>query len=78
MVEADLELHRATDEDYLLARAKKNVDAFYDRWKAQPPDDMISNAAIARVLWLIAETETDAGRAFWRQADSFGKTSSSR
>ena len=30
---------------------------------------MISNAAIARELWLMAETETDAGRAFWRDSD---------
>ena len=73
MVEADLELYRTTGEDYLLKRAQKNADAFYDRWKAQPPDDMISNAAIARVLWLMAETETDAGRAFWQQADRAGK-----
>jgi hypothetical protein len=69
MVEADLELYRATKEDYLLARARKNVDAYYERWKAKPPEDMISNAAIARVLWLMAETETDAGRAFWHRAD---------
>ncbi len=47
MVEADLELYRTTKEEYLLNRAKKNVDAFYERWKARPPDDMISNAAIA-------------------------------
>jgi hypothetical protein len=72
MVEADLELYRTTGDDYLLQRAKKNADAFYDRWKTQPPDDMISNAAIARVLWLIAETETDAGRAFWRRSDKVG------
>jgi hypothetical protein len=73
MVEADLELYRTTGEDYLLKRAQKNADAFYDRWKAQPPDDMISNAAIARVLWLMAETETAGGRAFWQQADRAGK-----
>ena len=69
MVEADLELYRATKDGHLLDRAKKNVDAYYERWKADPPPDMISNAAIARVLWLMAETETDAGRAFWRRAD---------
>jgi rhamnogalacturonyl hydrolase YesR len=57
MVEADLELYRATKEDYLLKRARKNVDAFYDRWKAKAPDDLISNAAIARVLWLLAEAD---------------------
>ena len=73
MVEADLELYRTTQEEYLLQRAKKNTDVFYERWKAKPPDDMISNAAIARVLWLMAETETDAGRAFWRGADKVGK-----
>jgi hypothetical protein len=73
MVEADLELYRTTKEEYLLKRAKKNVDAFYESWKAKPPDDMISNAAIARVLWLVAETETDAGRAFWQAADIVGK-----
>jgi rhamnogalacturonyl hydrolase YesR len=73
MVEADLELYRTTKEDYLLKRAKKNVDAYYENWKAKPPDDMISNAAIARVLWLMAETETDAGRAFWQGADKAGK-----
>ena len=73
MVEADLELYRTTKEEYLLKRAKKNVDAFYENWKAKPPDDMISNAAIARVQWLMAETETDAGRAFWQSADNVAK-----
>jgi mannose/cellobiose epimerase-like protein (N-acyl-D-glucosamine 2-epimerase family) len=73
MVEADLELYRETKEEYLLKRAKKNVDAFYEIWKTKPPDDMISNAAIARVLWLMAETETNAGRAFWQAADKVGR-----
>jgi DUF1680 family protein len=73
MIEADLELYRTTKEEYLLKRAKKNVDAYYENWKAKPPDDMISNAAIARVLWLMAETETDAGRAFWQRADQVAK-----
>ena len=73
MVEADLELYRTTKEEYLLKRAKRNVDAFYESWKAKPPDDMISNAAIARLLWLMAETETDAGRAFWQNADKMKK-----
>ena len=73
MVEADLELYRTTKEEYLLQRAKKNVDAFYQSWQTKPPDDMISNAAIARVLWLMAESETDAGRAFWQAMDRPGK-----
>lgn len=66
MIEADLDLYRATKEDYLMARAKKNVDALYEKWKSHPPDDMMSNACTARVLWLMSETETDAGRAFWQ------------
>jgi hypothetical protein len=72
MVEANLELYRTNNEEYLLKRAKKNVDAFYENWKTKPPDDMISNAAIARVLWLLAETETDAERKFWQDADKVG------
>lgn len=73
MIEADLELYRATGEDYLLDRARKNVQALYDRWKANPPEDMISNAAIARVLWLLAESETDAGRAFWKDVEKVNR-----
>lgn len=73
MVEADLELYRTTKEDYLLARAKKNVDALYDRWKANPPDDMMSNACLARILWLMSEAETEAGQAFWTKADQARK-----
>jgi rhamnogalacturonyl hydrolase YesR len=73
MVEADLELYRTTKNEHLLKRAKTNVDAFYKNWKAKPPADMISNAAIARVLWLMAETETEAGRAFWQRADQVRK-----
>lgn len=69
MVEADLELYRATKDEYLLKRAKTNVDAYYEKWKAKAPDDMMSNACIARVLWLMSETETDAGRTFWQGVD---------
>jgi mannose/cellobiose epimerase-like protein (N-acyl-D-glucosamine 2-epimerase family) len=69
MVEADLELYRATQEEYLLKRAKTNVDAFYQNWKANPPEDMMSSACIARVLWLMSETETERGQAFWKAAD---------
>lgn len=73
MIEADLELYRTTKEEYLMERAKQNVNALYEKWKAKPPEDMISNAAIARVLWLMAETETDDGRTFWQGADKAGK-----
>jgi hypothetical protein len=69
MIEADLALDRATNDDNWLKRAKRNADVLYDRWKVKEPNDMISNASIARVLWLMAETETDAGRAFWRRVE---------
>jgi mannose/cellobiose epimerase-like protein (N-acyl-D-glucosamine 2-epimerase family) len=74
MIEADLELYRTTHEAYLMDRAKKNVDVLYHRWKANPPADLISNAGIARVLWLMSETETDPGRAFWQNSDRAGNT----
>lgn len=70
MIEADLELYRTTGEAYLMERAKRNADAMYDRWKAKSPPDLISNAGIGRTLWLMSETETDAGRAFWRKSDA--------
>jgi hypothetical protein len=69
MVEADLELYRATGEEYAMRRARTNADAYYSAWKKNPPEDMMSNAAIARILWLLADTETEQGRAFWARAD---------
>jgi hypothetical protein len=30
---------------------------------------MMSNAATARILWLLADTETEKGRAFWKAAE---------
>jgi uncharacterized protein YyaL (SSP411 family) len=69
MVEADLELYRTTKEDYLLRSAKRNADSYYERWKTKPPTDLISNASIARELWLMADTETETGRKFWEKAD---------
>ncbi|HEY3322540.1 MAG TPA: glycoside hydrolase family 76 protein [Planctomycetota bacterium] len=68
-VEADLELYRATKETYLLERARKNGEYHYKAWKAGPPQDLMTNASIARLLWLLADHETPAGQAFWAQAD---------
>jgi predicted alpha-1,6-mannanase (GH76 family) len=73
MVEADLDLYRATGEAYLLERAKHNADAYYAAWAKEPPPDMMSNAGIARMLWLLADAETPAGRAFWERADAAAK-----
>jgi hypothetical protein len=66
MVEADLSLYRETGEPYLLARARTNADAYYADWKKDPAPDMMSNVATARILWLLADMETDAGKAFWK------------
>ncbi|QEH37691.1 Glycosyl hydrolase family 76 [Aquisphaera giovannonii] len=70
MVEADLDTHRATGDRRFLERARKNADVLYGRWKAKPFADMVSNAALARILWLMAESETESGREFWRRADA--------
>jgi hypothetical protein len=69
MVEADLALYRTTKEPYLLERARRNADAYYEAWKKDGPVDLISAASVARVLWLMADTETVSGRNFWRQED---------
>jgi hypothetical protein len=69
MVEADLELYRATRDQDSLRRARANADAYYAAWKKEPPADMMSNAGIARILWLLADLETTAGRAFWIAAE---------
>jgi hypothetical protein len=68
-VEADLALYRTTKEPYLLERARRNADAYYEAWKKDGPVDLISAASVARVLWLMADTETVSGRNFWRQED---------
>lgn len=70
MVEADLELYRITHEEYLLTRATKNADFYYETWKHTPPDDLISIASIARTLWLMADAESEVGRKFWETMDS--------
>ncbi len=73
MVEADLELYRTTKEEYLLTRARKNADFYYQTWKQNPPDDLISIASIARTLWLMADAESEVGQKFWKAVDA-GKT----
>ena len=69
MVEADIALYRTTGEAYLLERAKTNVDGYYNAWKKEKPADMMSNAATARMLWLMADVETEVGKAFWKDAE---------
>ncbi len=69
MVEADLEMYRATQDDHLLQRAMDNADDQYATWKQHPPDELIDNAAIARILWLMADMQSAAGRQFWDHVD---------
>lgn len=69
LVEADLELHRATGDERSLARAIANTEHAWTQWRTSPPDEFIEQAAIARMLWLMADTQTEIGRAFWAQSD---------
>ena len=55
MTEADLELHEATGEAYLLERSRKNAELHYQQFKKDPPKDLLTAASIARELWLMAE-----------------------
>lgn len=70
LVEADLELHRATADASYLERAKRNTDAALARWRASPPKELIERASLARMLWLMADQETQAGRDFWSRSEA--------
>src|SRR5439155_25647791 len=61
LVEADLEFFRATGDERSLARARRNGEVAYEKWKANPPADLIEQAAISRMLWLLAENAAEAG-----------------
>ncbi len=69
LVEADLELYRYTAEASLLERAQANAAVHYAKWKEAPAPDLLSNASLARELWLLADRETDVGQKFWKEAD---------
>ncbi|MEO5711950.1 MAG: glycoside hydrolase family 76 protein [Luteolibacter sp.] len=73
MVEADLELYRWTQDDKFLKRARTNCDVHYAEWKKSPPPDLITNASLARELWLMADMETAAGQEFRKKSDRLGK-----
>jgi hypothetical protein len=63
LVEAELELYRETREDYLLQRALRDVEHRYRTWKHSPPESLIDNASIARVLWLAADAQAETNEA---------------
>jgi hypothetical protein len=67
MVEADIALYRETGDARLIDRARTNADAYFAAWKKQPAADMMSNVGTARILWLLADTETEGGKAFWKE-----------
>jgi hypothetical protein len=69
LMESDLELYRFTHDSYLLARAKANADHAYKIWKQNPSDELIENASVARMLWLMADSESTVGQQFWAKAD---------
>ncbi len=71
MVEADLELYRWTKDDHYLKRAVRTTDHHYEEWKKSPPPDLITQASLARELWLLVDHQTPAGRKFWEEADKF-------
>jgi len=70
LVEADLELFRATGEGRYLERARTNGEVAWSRWRSKPPAELIEQASIARMLWLLADAETEVGKEFWRASDA--------
>lgn len=69
MVEADLELYRWTKDDRYLKRAVRSTDHHYEKWKQSPAPDLITQASLARELWLLVDHQTPVGRKFWEDAD---------
>lgn len=68
-VEADLEMYRLTHDEHLLSRARANADYAYGQWKKNPEGEEIEIGAIARMLWLMADTQSDQGKRFWNGQD---------
>jgi hypothetical protein len=75
MVEADLELYRWTKDEALLKRARSDAEYHFTLWKKSPPHDLLANASLARELWLLADAETEKGRAFWKKCEGLGVAS---
>jgi hypothetical protein len=69
MVEADLQLHRKTGDARALERARANAAAYHKRWQGGEALNLLDQASIARTLWLLVDSETEAGRTFWKVMD---------
>jgi len=53
-VEADLEFAKTTGDERALARARRNGEVAYENWRKNPSPDLIEQASVARMLWLLA------------------------
>jgi hypothetical protein len=69
LVEADLAMYRQDRNPHWLERARAAVDAEYAAWKSAPSEELLDIASLARELWLLNESHTTAGIAFWTKAD---------
>ena len=69
LVEADLAMYRTDGDAHLLSRARRAVDADYAAWRDHPSNQLLDIAALARELWLLAESHSPAGKAFWKRVD---------
>ncbi|MFT3785175.1 MAG: glycoside hydrolase family 76 protein [Tepidisphaeraceae bacterium] len=69
LVEADVELYRFTKEPYLLDRARRNAEYEYHLFQTRRPKELINIASIARTMWLLADTQSSVGQAFWEKVD---------
>lgn len=69
MIEADLELYRKTGQDVYLKRAIADAEGHYAKWKEKPADDLITEASLARELWLLVDHSTPVGKEFWKNSD---------
>jgi hypothetical protein len=67
LVEADLEMYRATHDNRWMQRAASNADYEYRTWIQKPPEELIDAASIARTLWLMADMQSPLGSRFWEQ-----------
>ena len=54
LVEAVLEVYDETGDESLLEQARKTVEHFWDKWQKDKYEELIENASVARMMWLIS------------------------
>jgi len=57
LVEAVLELYDETGEESLLHDVRSTVDYFWNKWETDRYEELIENASVARMLWLISKRQ---------------------